>query len=137
MKKKLLLKNPKETKNSIIHVQYYIFQMSWLIKLSSANTMTIIIARIFCGLSAGGCFAVIPMYVKEISQDNIRGQLGSLLIMFQNIGVLIMYILGAYLEYFTTLYSVIWLPFLTFLMLLKAPESPAYLLKIGKVNVSK
>lgn len=114
----------------------HIFQLSWLLKLSAANTITIIVARIFCGLSAGGCFAVVPMYVKEISQDNIRGQLGSLLIMFQNIGILIMFILGAYLGYFTTLYSVIWLPFLTFLMLLKAPESPAYLLKTGKVNVS-
>lgn len=114
----------------------HIFQLSWLLKLSSANMTTIIIARIFCGLSAGGCFAVVPMYVKEISQDNIRGQLGSLLIMFQNIGVLIMFILGAYLGYFTTLYSVIWLPFLTFLILLKTPESPAYVLKIGKVNVS-
>ncbi|XP_026333442.1 facilitated trehalose transporter Tret1-like [Hyposmocoma kahamanoa] len=111
--------------------------LSWLLKLSSANMTTIIIARIFCGLSAGGCFAVVPMYVKEISQDNIRGQLGSLLIMFQNIGLLIMFILGAYLGYFTTLYSVIWLPFLTFLMLLKAPESPAYLFKIGKVNFAE
>ncbi|XP_026325366.1 facilitated trehalose transporter Tret1-like, partial [Hyposmocoma kahamanoa] len=108
--------------------------LCWLLKLSSANTTIIVIARIFSGLSAGGCYVIVPMYVKEISQDNIRGILVSLVTMSQNMGVLLMYILGTYLSYFAAIYSVIWLPLLTFLLLLKAPESPAYLMKIGKVN---
>lgn len=94
------------------------------------------VARILSGLSAGGCFVAVPMYVKEISQDDVRGTLGSLLTLSQNLGVLIMYIIGTYMSYYGAIYSIIWLPFLSFLLLLKAPESPAYLLKIGKINVS-
>lgn len=77
------------------------------------------------------------MYVKEISQPEIRGTLGMLLIMCQNIGILSMYAMGGYLDYHTVLYVVVGLPAVTALvMAIKGPESPTYLMKIGKVNVS-
>ena len=39
---------------------------------------TLIAARVIAGLAAGGCFVVVPVYVKEISEDTLRGALGSL-----------------------------------------------------------
>ncbi|KAJ2951601.1 hypothetical protein O0L34_g13757 [Tuta absoluta] len=111
--------------------------LCWILKFSSANVATIMVARIFSGLASGGCFNIIPIYVKEISQDNIRGLTGSLMLLFQNIGYLSMYILGAYLDYFTVLDIVMWLPFATILLMWKAPESPSYLVKVGKNEEAK
>ncbi|KAI5638921.1 sugar transporter domain-containing protein [Phthorimaea operculella] len=106
--------------------------LCWIFKLSSANTTILIIARIFSGLSAGACFNIIPIYVKEISQDNIRGLTGSIMMLFMNVGYITMYIMGAYLDYFTVLKIVIFLPFATALLMWKAPETPSFLVKLGK-----
>ncbi|KAI8432940.1 hypothetical protein MSG28_013837 [Choristoneura fumiferana] len=115
----------------LISVPHFI---SWLLKLISPSSITLIIARICCGIAAGGCFNAIPMYTKEISQDDIRGLLGSLLIFFHNLGIFLMYVIGAYLDYYTVLYVVVGLPVLSFLLMLKCPESPGFLVKIGKYD---
>ncbi|KAH9635388.1 hypothetical protein HF086_017637 [Spodoptera exigua] len=81
--------------------------LCWIMKLSSAHIAVLIIARLCTGLSAGGCYNVVPMYVREISQDDIRGVLGSFIILFQNIGILAMFAMGAYLNYYTVLWIVI------------------------------
>lgn len=114
----------------------FCFKLCWIIKLSATSTTGLIIARICCGIPAGGCFNLIPMYVKEISQDSIRGLLGSLLILMQNIGILSMYAMGSHLDYKTVLWSVLGIPILTVVLMIKAPESPAFLVKVGKVKVS-
>lgn len=113
-----------------------LFQLCWIIKLSSTNLVSLIIARLCGGLAAGGCYNVVPMYVREISQDNIRGVLGSFIVLFQNIGILAMFAMGAYVDYYTVLWIVVWLPVLNILLMLKAPESPAFLVKKGKIDVS-
>ncbi|KAJ2951602.1 hypothetical protein O0L34_g13758 [Tuta absoluta] len=108
--------------------------LCWIFKFSSANTTILMTARIFSGLSAGACFNVIPIYVKEISQDNVRGLTGSIMMLFQNVGYITMYIMGAYLNYFTVLKIVIFLPFATVLLMWQAPETPSYLVKHGKIE---
>ncbi|XP_063387834.1 facilitated trehalose transporter Tret1-like [Cydia fagiglandana] len=108
--------------------------ISWLLKLCCPTPITLIIARVCSGIAAGGCFNVIPMYTKEISQDNIRGLLGSLLIYFHNLGIFLMYVLGAYLDYYTVLYIVVGGPFLSCLLIMMCPESPGFLVKIGKFD---
>ena len=87
-------------------------------------------------MAAGGSFNVVPIYVKEISQDEIRGILGTFPQILQTTGILVIYLLGAYLDYYTVIISVLGVPVLIALILLKAPESPAYLVKRGKINVS-
>ncbi|XP_046973447.1 facilitated trehalose transporter Tret1-like [Vanessa cardui] len=108
--------------------------ISWIIKLSYTSTTTLIIARLFSGLAAGGCFNVVPMYVKEISQDDLRGILGTLIMLMQTTGVLVMYLIGAYLDYYTVVIVALILPIVTSVLLLKAPESPAFLVKRGKID---
>ncbi|CAH0717977.1 unnamed protein product, partial [Brenthis ino] len=110
--------------------------ISWIIKLSYASTTTLIIARLFSGLAAGGCFNIVPMYVKEISQDNIRGILGTLPQLIQTVGILVMYLIGANFDYYTVIISVLGIPIITALLFFKAPESPAFLIKQGKIEES-
>lgn len=111
------------------------FQLSWLLKIVSPSTIYLIIARAISGFAAGGVFIVIPMYVKEISQDDIRGKLGSLIVLFQNIGIFIMYAIGAYVEYYTVMYISLALPLIVGLLMIKAPQSPLFLVKQGKIEV--
>ncbi|XP_047520075.1 facilitated trehalose transporter Tret1-like isoform X3 [Pieris napi] len=112
---------------------FYPQAMSWALKLYP-TPVTLTLSRIFGGISAGGCFNVVPMYVKEISQDSIRGVLGSLLILSQNLGVLFMYIIGAYLDYYTVQWAILGLPIVASVLMFIAPEAPVYLVKQGKMD---
>ncbi|CAH0668647.1 unnamed protein product [Spodoptera exigua] len=106
----------------------------WIVKLLPASTTTLIVARVFSGMAGAGCFHVVPMYVKEIAQDSIRGSLSSVAALAQSIGILVMFLMGGFLDYYTVLWIVVGLPIVTFGMLLKAPESPSYLVKVGKTE---
>ncbi|XP_028155917.1 facilitated trehalose transporter Tret1-like [Ostrinia furnacalis] len=107
----------------------------WIITLLSTHTAVLIVARIFAGLPAGGCFNLVPMYIKEISQDNIRGTLVALSMMSQSIGLLVMYAIGSYLNYYVVLWIVLCVPIIsTVLLVVIAPESPAFLVKKGKTE---
>ncbi|CAH0748757.1 unnamed protein product [Diatraea saccharalis] len=108
--------------------------LCWVIKLASSNTMALIIARIFAGIPAGGCFNLTPMYVKEISQNNTRGTLVSLTMMFSNIGLLAMYSMGAYLEYHIILWIALSISAISLALMWMAPESPAFLVKKGRIE---
>ncbi|XP_013166751.1 PREDICTED: facilitated trehalose transporter Tret1-like [Papilio xuthus] len=109
--------------------------LSWITRLSFPSTVGLVVGRAFAGVAAGGSFIVVPMYVKEISQDDIRGLLGSLLVMALNSGILFMYIMGAYLDYFLVLWMVLSLSILTIVLMIKMPESPSFLVKKGYVEL--
>lgn len=55
--------------------------------------------------------------------------------MSQNVGVLIAYLMGAFLDYHLVLWILTPIPVLSALMMVMAPESPVYLIKIGKTEV--
>lgn len=108
---------------------------SWLIIVYAQTPILIIISRILMGLMGGGIFAVIPNYISEISDDKVRGRLGSFLVLSCNFGVLFAYICGDYADYRT----VPWLlipPSLAFMILFaRVPDSPSILMKRGLIEV--
>lgn len=58
-------------------------QLGWGVKLLCANPIALIGARALIGFGAGGAFVVCPLYVKEISEDSIRGMTGTFIIFSQ------------------------------------------------------
>lgn len=75
---------------------------------------------------------MVPLYVAEISQDHIRGSLGSFFVLSTNLGMLLVYIAGSVFDYFTTPKLMLLLP-LAFVMLFSYfPETPVYLLRYDK-----
>lgn len=88
------------------------------------------------GLLGGGVFAVVPSYISEISDDHVRGRLGSFLVFFCNSGLLVAYVFGDYADY----YTLPWLlmpPLLAFMIFFAlVPDSPQSLLKRGYIDVS-
>lgn len=92
----------------------------------------IFIGRFLAGLAAGGVFVLIPLYVAEISEDRIRGTLGSFFIFSINFGTLLTFIAGNYLEYKTVAYVMVSLPIIFLFVFVFLPETPQFLIKCGK-----
>ena len=67
---------------------------------------------------------------------SVRGTLGSTMILADNTGLLIAYILGHYTDYHTTPHFMIGLTITCGLLLTIFPESPIFLMKRGKARVS-
>lgn len=64
----------------------------------------------------------------------IRGKLGSLLVLSVNIGILLGFIAGHYLPFFTVPKCAMWFPVINFATLIFFPESPIHLLRKNKLN---
>ena len=107
-----------------------------MIRLFHSSATLLIVARVFAGLAAGGCFTINPMYVKEISQENLTGILGTFIMLMYTTGIFLMYVIGAYLDYKTVTIIVTIIPIMTIIAMIKAPESPAFLVKQNKIDVS-
>ncbi|XP_061723996.1 facilitated trehalose transporter Tret1-like [Cydia pomonella] len=109
----------------------------WGLKLYSTSTWALITARAIIGLGVSGSYVVTPLYIKEISEDSIRGTLGTLVVLSQNLGNLLVYILGEYLSYHAVLWICLAVPLVHLLVFATMPETPSYLLKCGKVEEAR
>ncbi|XP_013161568.1 PREDICTED: facilitated trehalose transporter Tret1-like [Papilio xuthus] len=109
----------------------------WQIKLLSLEPWAVILARGIAGIPCSACYIVLPIYLKEISDIDLRGALGSLLILNRNIGYLASYIGADLLEPTTLLWIGLLVPTVMFFIFLLMPETPEFLVKQGKVDEAK
>ncbi|XP_021192267.3 facilitated trehalose transporter Tret1 [Helicoverpa armigera] len=109
----------------------------WQIKLLCLEPWALILARAVAGIPCSSCYIVLPIYLKEISDIDLRGALGSLLILNRNIGYLMSYICADVLSVNTMLWLGLLVPTVTFFIFLAMPETPEYLVKQGKVDEAK
>lgn len=63
-----------------LHI-FCFFQLYWQIKLLCLEPWALILARAIAGIPCSACYIVLPIYLKEISDIDLRGALGSLLIL--------------------------------------------------------
>ncbi|CAG9131602.1 unnamed protein product [Plutella xylostella] len=106
--------------------------LGWSIKLISSRPRSLIAARALIGFGSGGSYVVCPLYVKEISEDSIRGMTGTFIIFSQTVGNLLVFVLGDLLPYNTVLWILLAIPLLHFGIMTRLPETPSYLIKCGK-----
>ncbi|CAH0596944.1 unnamed protein product [Chrysodeixis includens] len=109
----------------------------WQIKLFCLEPWALILARAVAGIPCSSCYIVLPIYLKEISDIDLRGALGSLLILNRNIGYLTSYICADLLDVNTVLWLGLLVPTVIFFVFLAMPETPEYLVKQGKVDEAK
>lgn len=90
------------------------------------------IARFLNGFGTGAIFTVLPMFVGEISEDAVRGALGSFMQLFITFGLLFSYAIGPYttIAHFNLACVIAPLLFL-FIFFMYVPESPYYLIAVG------
>uniref|UniRef100_A0A8D9ABQ0 Facilitated trehalose transporter Tret1 n=1 Tax=Cacopsylla melanoneura TaxID=428564 RepID=A0A8D9ABQ0_9HEMI len=96
-----------------------------------------LMARFVIGVCIPGTLSSISLYIAEISDASIRGNLGSGVFVFCNMGVLSMFLSGAYLSYYTYNMLPIVLPGLCLTVFWFLPESPIYYLKIDRIDESR
>ncbi|XP_072948030.1 solute carrier family 2, facilitated glucose transporter member 8-like [Epargyreus clarus] len=111
--------------------------ISWVITLFSLDPWALITSRAVAGLACAGCYVVTPLYLKEVASDNIRGALGSLFILSQNLGYLVVYVAGDLLSFDTVLWMCTAVPVLHMFAFLAMPETPVFLIKQGKIQEAR
>ncbi|KAG7300968.1 hypothetical protein JYU34_015323 [Plutella xylostella] len=109
----------------------------WSIKLFSLRPWALVLARAVAGVPCSACYIVLPIYLKEISDIDLRGFMGSLLIMNRNIGYLLSYICCDLLDATLVLWIGLLVPTVTFFVFLVMPETPEFLVKQGKIEEAK
>ncbi|XP_030558999.1 facilitated trehalose transporter Tret1-like [Drosophila novamexicana] len=107
--------------------------MTYWILIYTAQDVTYLYAgRFLAGISGGGCYVVLPIFVAEISDNNIRGALSSMAMMYVSIGMIIGYILTTYLSYYLMPCIAILLPVVYLLAIWGLSETPQHLLRKGR-----
>lgn len=105
------------------------FTISWLLIVFASNATMLCAGRFFAGIATGAACVVLPMFVSEIGETSVRGVLGSFFQLFLTIGILMVYVLGAYSTWITTSIICAIVPIALVVLMMIVPESPVYLLK--------
>uniref|UniRef100_A0A1B0DPC5 Major facilitator superfamily (MFS) profile domain-containing protein n=1 Tax=Phlebotomus papatasi TaxID=29031 RepID=A0A1B0DPC5_PHLPP len=101
---------------------------AYLLILIALDVEFLYVSRFLSGFGGGGVFVLVPLFVTEISEDQVRGALGACLILIVNLGVLVGLASSGYMDFFMAPFVPITI-LVIFLMLFQfLPETPQYLL---------
>lgn len=109
---------------------------SWILVILADNVWWICLARILVGFSGAGCYIILPLLVAEISEDRIRGALGAILTLSSNLGILLGFVAGNFFDYYMMPKVMLSIPALFFACFMFFPESPYFLVKQNRMEVS-
>lgn len=111
--------------------------LNYLLLIFANNVYMVYVARLIGGFCSTGGFIVAPVYINETCQTRWRGFLGGLMGAFIKVGIIVSYIIGAYMSYF--MLNLISMLFTLFFVVcyLWMPESPVYLMTIDKREEAK
>ncbi|CAG9859143.1 unnamed protein product [Phyllotreta striolata] len=99
-----------------------------LVYFSFLSKYLLYVARFIGGLAEAACFTILPVYIGEVSEPNVRGVLGSLFSLVFILGVFIVNIIGSYVTIHTAALLFIILPVTFACLFSRMPESPYYLI---------
>lgn len=104
------------------------FVGGWLLVAYAKNIPMIYFGRLITGFCSGIVSVATPMYLVEIATLEVRGLFGASFQLFVVIGVFLISILGAKLDWRWLAISGAMLCLLSFLLMLPMPESPRWLI---------
>lgn len=108
--------------------------VGWAVILFAKNFLTIVFGRIILGAAVGGAFVIIPVYIGEIAQREIRGRLGTMFQLMVTFGILFVYTVGAFVDVFALTLICLVIPIVFAAVFVWMPESPTYLVNGGKLE---
>lgn len=106
----------------------------WLLIHFGTNFYWILSARLISGVTSGAVYLALVLFSAEVANDSIRGSLTSLSMLSWNIGALIAYILGAFVEYHIIPYICISMPVIFAVIFIMLPNTPRFYLARGEVQ---
>ncbi|XP_023310098.1 facilitated trehalose transporter Tret1-like [Anoplophora glabripennis] len=102
--------------------------VSWMLIALASSVVELYVARFIAGLSSGMSISTVPMYLGEIAEPEVRGMLASLCPVCVVFGILLINILGNYLDIDQTAFVASIFPIILFCTFVWMPESPSFLL---------
>lgn len=114
-----------------------LFLASWLLTSMVQVPWQMFLGRSMAGVSVGIASLVLPVYLGETIQPEVRGTLGLLPTAFGNIGILVCFVAGSYLRWNHLAWVGVSLsvPFLVLIFVI--PETPRWYISKGKPEKSK
>ena len=85
-------------------------------------------ARAIAGFTGGGLFRIIPLFIGEIAESNVRGKLGAYFPLGMNLGIFLIYVLGTYVDYHTIPFVMIPFFICYVVSMLFIPDTPQFLI---------
>nr|ARI45056.1 trehalose transporter [Leptinotarsa decemlineata] len=113
------------------------FLVAWLISFSAQTYIYLYVGRIITGIAVGITSLAVPVYTAEIIQPEVRGTLGLLPTAMGNIGILVCFLFGSFLEWrnLALIAVMLTVPFL--IMIWFIPDTPKFLLSKGQHDQAK
>lgn len=105
--------------------------IGWIIVILTQDLYHLYFARFLFGLTMGITFTVVPTYVGEILDTNIRGVCFTMLPLFLNFGHLVEFVLGPIVTYHTSAYLNLVVPVVFLLSCFFLFESPYYYIYVN------
>ncbi|XP_070508196.1 facilitated trehalose transporter Tret1-like [Chironomus tepperi] len=106
----------------------------WVLTYFAISVREIIIGRFIGGITGGGIFRILSLYIADIAENNIRGGLGSIFPLIMYTGMLIMFIMGSYMNYFVVSGLSATIPIAAYFLMLRLPETPHFLIQRMKYD---
>ncbi|XP_055612405.1 facilitated trehalose transporter Tret1 [Uranotaenia lowii] len=108
------------------------FIVSWLLIANASHVAMVLVGRALSGFSVGVASLSLPVYLGETVQPEVRGTLGLLPTAFGNIGILLCFVAGKYMDWsqLAFLGSALPIPFLLLMFLI--PETPRWYVSRGR-----
>lgn len=104
------------------------FSLFWLLTVFATCVQMVYASSFLCGICSAIVSLVTPVYISEIAHPDIRGGLCSVAKLSTNVGMLLSFMLGVYLDWRKLAIVASIAPALLFACVLIIPETPSYLL---------
>lgn len=115
----------------------FTYKVCWSLVIFATSSLHLILARILAGFGDAGLEQSFVLYIADISDDRIRGALGSVQLLSRSVRYLVAYIAGAIVDYSTFPFIFMGLPIITFLLFVLITNSPQFLMKKGDFEVDE
>lgn len=107
---------------------------SWVFMACATTVHFIYVSRFLSGVAGAGVFFVVPVYIAEISDKKIRGNLCASFSVICNIGIFLEFILAEYLDFRNAAIVIGIVSVLFVLGFVCMPESPQYLISKNRIE---
>ncbi|KAF2886001.1 hypothetical protein ILUMI_20172 [Ignelater luminosus] len=111
--------------------------IAWIFIAFGNSLTTLYLGRAITGISDGAAFTTVPVYIGEILEPRLRGNLGSLLSFSIYFGQFFINVIGAYASMKVSALICGIFPIVFFVSFICMPESPYYLLMRNKTDAAR
>lgn len=108
------------------------FILGWSFVLLATKVEVLYVSRVILGIGVGIAYTTSPMYLSEVASTEIRGALGTLTAVNVFTGSLFTCCIGPWVSYSTLASVLLILPMIFVVIFIWFPESPYYLMAVGR-----